>query len=376
MNKILYKLKDTVDIFLSEDKKKDYIIVTFNIMTTRERIKIKANKRVALFIANIDGEKTIDEIIKIVGNTSKESAYKLIEFLLNHHLIVPITDSSNSNLRFSRQIAFWDDFVLDRPGEETQTILENKKIILFGCGAVGSKIIEILARAGVKNIVLFDYKLLSISNSARHCYYDNKKINNKKVKVLSEFLLKINKNININTHHEKLIPNTDLSKIIDEDVDLIINTCDEPYIGHTSLKLGRYAHSKNIPLYIAGGFDAHLMSSGELISPPFTPCIDCIQNTFSNALQGWKPIYSQLPTPHQHNIPKNHDNNKYIIGGPGGLEAMSNFSANFSCIKLLHFLLNDSAFEYNNYRYEYLINSGQLTKVELLKQQGCDTCNG
>ncbi|MBQ4796855.1 ThiF family adenylyltransferase, partial [Pectobacterium versatile] len=100
-----------------------------------------------------------------------EDVIKLIEFLLNQHLIFNVAHPIHDDLRFSRQITFWDDFVLDRPGQETQAILENKKIVLFGCGAVGAKIIDILARAGINHITLIDYKIMSEASVVRHNYY-------------------------------------------------------------------------------------------------------------------------------------------------------------------------------------------------------------
>ncbi|MCL6361824.1 HesA/MoeB/ThiF family protein [Pectobacterium polaris] len=375
MNSKKYKIKETVDVFISENEQENTVLLTFHIMTTRDRIEIKTNKHVASFIASLDGEKSIHDIIHPMGNIRLDEISKLMDFLLNHHLIFDVENKENDNLRFSRQITFWDDFVLDRSGKETQSILENKKIVLFGCGAVGAKIIEILVRAGINNVTLIDYKSMSASNAVRHCYYSDDYIGKPKVEALSEFLTNINKNIKIHTNFEKFVPNSDLSTLIPDGADLIINTCDEPYIGHTSLKLGRYAQSKNIPLYVSGGFDAHLMSSGELIFPPRTPCIDCAQSTFSKALKGWKPVYSMVEnqpsvslTPVQ--------NNHYIPGGPGGLAMMSGFSANLCCMQLLHFLLDDSAFSYNNHRHEYLPNSGLMTQFELVKQDGCKICNG
>ncbi|MFJ5510108.1 HesA/MoeB/ThiF family protein [Pectobacterium jejuense] len=375
MNSKKYKIKETVDIFISENEQENTVLLTFHIMTTRDRIEIKTNKHVASFIASLDGEKSIHDIIHSMGNIRLDEISKLMDFLLNQHLIFDVENKENDNLRFSRQITFWDDFVLDRSGKETQSILENKKIVLFGCGAVGAKIIEILVRAGINNVTLIDYKSMSASNAVRHCYYSDDYIGNPKVEALSEFLTNINKNIKIHSSFEKLVPDSDLSTLIPDGADLIINTCDEPYIGHTSLKLGRYAQSKNIPLYVSGGFDAHLMSSGELIFPPRTPCIDCAQSTFSKALKGWKPVYSMVEnqpsvslTPVQ--------NNHYIPGGPGGLAMMSGFSANLCCMQLLHFLLDDSAFSYNNHRHEYLPNSGLMTQFELVKQDGCKICNG
>lgn len=373
----VYKVKDTVDVFISENEQNSTVILNFHIMTTRDRIEIKTNKHVARFIASFDGEKNLSEIVSEIGNLKSEDVTKLIEFLLNQHLIFNVAHPIHDDLRFSRQITFWDDFVLDRPGQETQAILENKKIVLFGCGAVGAKIIEILARAGVNHITLIDYKIMSEASAVRHNYYSYKRVGEPKVDVLSDFLARINKNILIKKHFEKLMPDSDLSKLIPDDTDLIINTCDEPYIGHTSLKLGRYAQSKKIPLYVAGGFDAHLMSSGELINPPKTPCIDCTQNTFSRALKGWKPVYSMIENPRSFaSTPVNVESNNYISGGPGGLAIMSGFSASLCCMQLLHFLLDDSAFAYNNRRYEYLPNNGNMTQFELEKQDGCEICNG
>lgn len=373
MNFKIYKIKETVDVFISENEVNNNVKLTFHIMTTRDRIELNTNKNVARFIASFDGIKTVNDIINEIGVVRQEEVGKLIDFLLNQSLIYDNDDICYSEPRFSRQVAFWDDFVLERLGTETQSILENKKIVLFGCGGVGSKIIEILVRSGVKEITLIDYKILSSSNSTRHCYFDYKKVGNRKVDVLSDFLFSINSQIKVTTYFEKLLPTSDLSHIIPNDTDLIVNTCDEPYIGHTSLKIGRYAQKRKIPLYISGGFDAHLMSSGELIYPPYTPCIDCVQNTFSKALKGWKPVYSVVSSDETKVSKK--DIGAYIQGGPGGLAMMSGFSANLSCMKLIHFLLNDSAYEYINKRIEYLPNTGDITSFELIKQSKCEICN-
>lgn len=373
MNSKKYKIKETVDIFISEEEHNDNVTLTFHIMTTRDRLEIKTNKNVARFIASLDGIKTINDIATEMGMLRSKDVNKLINFLVTQHLIFDVEDINDIDPRFSRQITFWDDFVLDRPGIETQKILETKKVVLFGCGAVGSKIIEILVRAGVRNITLIDYKSLSESNALRHCYYNYREIGKPKVDVLSDFLTRIDSKAKITRHFDKLVPTSNLLPIIHDDTDLIINTCDEPYIGHTSLKLGRYAQARRIPLYVSGGFDAHLMSSGELIFPPHTPCIDCAQHTFSKALKGWKPVYSLVNSPQIKT--SNPIYNNYIPGGPGGLAMMNGFSANLCCMKLINFLLDDSAYSYVNSRYEYLPNEGKMTNFELVKQNGCKICN-
>ncbi len=193
------------------------------------------------------------------------------------------------------------------------------------------------------------------------------------------YLSRINSNLNVIGYEEKLIPSTDLSQWIDSDASLIINSCDEPYIGHTSLKVGRFAAERNIPFYVAGGFDAHLMSSGELIYPPLTPCIDCAQKTFTKSLEGWKPTYSNTADNNTLVTEYSEVNsivsfNNYQIGGAGGLAMMSGFSANLSALKILQFLTEDYNYNYKPFRYEYLPNTGELTQFEMLKQEHCNVC--
>ncbi|MGX3047287.1 hypothetical protein ACWIUH_05505, partial [Ursidibacter arcticus] len=189
----------------------------------------------------------------------------------------------------------------------------------------------------------------------------------------------INSLASIQIFNEQLLPHTDLDCWIDNDTDLIINTCDEPYIGHTSLKVGRFAHSKNIPIYVGGGFDAHLMSSGELINPPNTPCIDCTQKTFNIALKDWKPTYSNVVdnintvTSGVHSYFSKIEN--YQIGGAGGIATMSGFSAYLSGLTLLRFLVENEFYHYKTVRYEYLPNSGEMTEFEMTKQEKCNVCN-
>ncbi|MFZ4214186.1 ThiF family adenylyltransferase [Pantoea endophytica] len=375
INKI-FKIKDTVDIYVSENKENDTILINFHVMTTRDRIEIKTNKNVSIFLALLDGNNSIENIMLEMGIKDSTIANDLVNFLLDHRLIFDVSKVDNSNSRFNRQTAFWDDFVLDRSGNESQLILENKKIVLLGCGATGSKILEILVRAGVNNITIVDYKNLSVSNRSSHNYYSKDYVNAPKVTAFQQYLLRINKQLTINSFHEKLLPHTDISQWIPDDTNLIINTLDEPYIGHTSLKIGRYAQSKKIPFYVGGGFDAHLMSSGEIVNPPHTPCIDCIQNTFSNALADWKPIYTSVEKltnklAHPHSV----ERANYIIGGAGGLSAMSSYSASLSALKLLNFLLDDSAFSYENARLEYLPNKGEITRFEFKHQPECEICN-
>lgn len=379
LNKV-FNLKNTIDIFVTETESPNKVLLTFHKMTTRTRIELIVGKSVAEFLALLDGLKTVKSILKELGNFNETEALSLITFLQEQHLIVDNCESNEVSPRFSRQIAYFDDMILDRSGSDTQTKLASKKIVILGCGSVGAAIAETLVRAGISKLSLVDYKIITESCMDRHLFTRLDHIGLSKVEVLADYLRSIDTSVKIKTYQEHLLPKTDLSKWIQNDTDLIINSCDEPYIGHIALKIGRYAQTKNIPLYIAGGFDAHLMSSGELVYPPHTPCIDCAQQTFTKALGNWKPTYSDtarleniLETQETIQIPSD-ISASYQIGGAGGLVMMSCFSAHLSCLKILQFLAEDSAYDYKSIRYEYLLNDGELTSFEMLKQEYCHVC--
>lgn len=371
-----YKIQDTIDVYVKDLFENDKVIITFHKMTTRQRVEIITKKNVAEFLALLDGKRSTVQILKMLGEFSELEAEKLITYLLKEHLLIDSTLKNEVDERYERQINYFDDMILDRSGSETQNILGSKKIVILGCGSIGSNIAEILVRSGVESLTLVDYKKITRGNIDLHLYANTEDIDQLKVDVLAVYLNKINSKVKILKHNQKLLPSTDLSKWIDDNNDLVINTCDEPYIGHTSLKLGRYLQSKNIALYVAGGFDAHLMSSGELIYPPFTPCIDCSQQTFTKALDGWKPTYSLIET--SGSIIENDkfvQESNYTVGGSGGLIMMSSFSANLSCMKIIQFLCEDSTLDYTPIRYEYLANKGVMTEFSLSRQENCNVCN-
>ena len=52
-------------------------------------------------------------------------------------------------------------------GEGSTQILKDKKVLVFGCGGVGSYVIEGLVRTGVANFIIVDNDTVSKSNINR-----------------------------------------------------------------------------------------------------------------------------------------------------------------------------------------------------------------
>lgn len=372
LNKI-FKIKDSIDVFVSETESPEKVLVIFHKMTTRDRVELLAGRPVAEFLALLNGQRSTLDVLNELGGVDVDEAGRLIQFLLDQRLIIQASGIEIEDIRYKRQIAYFDDLVLDRTGEMTQELLKAKHVTIFGCGGVGGAIAETLARVGVGGVALIDYKHVLEGNLGRDTYSQRSDIGKPKVGVLKTFLENINHQINVSAIDEILLPYTDLGRLISSNTHLVVNSCDEPYIGHTSLKLGRYLQERRIPLYVTGGFDAHLMSSGELIYPPFTPCIDCAQKTFSNALGEWKPTYlsvSDGQNEHEVFAEKN-----YSLGSSGGCSAISAFSAHLASLRIIELLSEDSRMKFDTVRHEYLMNSGLVTNFWMEKQEGCSVCN-
>jgi len=190
MLKSIYKIKDTVDIFVSTTESAEKFLLTFHKMTTRARTEILVSKDIVELLALIDGKKSILNILEEMGGFDHASAFHLIKFLVNHKIIIDISEIESSDLRYKRQISYFDDLITNKSGSESQKILQSKKVVVLGCGAVGGDIVEILARAGVENFILLDYKKITLSNTRTHLFASIDTINKPKTVALSEFIKK------------------------------------------------------------------------------------------------------------------------------------------------------------------------------------------
>ena len=371
----MYKIRDSVDIYVIP-KNDELVELQFYKINTREKLNIEIDRRVCEILPKIDGETTIKNILDSISIDFDEVDVKdFLDLLVDHGYAKNSHDQLNKesvdNNRFSRQINYFDDLVSFQDGVETQNDLQSKHVFILGCGAIGGSIAILLARAGVKKFTLIDYKKVSKSSIGRHLYADNTNVDEYKTKALSEYIKRIDKNILIKTIEMMFLPTSDTLSIINDDVDIVINSADEPYIGHTTLKLGRELWNRNIAVYAAGGFDAHSMSTGELIAKGLTPCADCYANTFQKALKDWKPTYAEP------NAEKSVSDIAFTsnIGGPGGLCSQALFSSSFAAINIIDFLIQKNKTKNMIARRgEFLPNQGIMTWVDLKTQGGCNVC--
>ncbi len=95
-------------------------------------------------------------------------------------------------MRYSRQIIF--EYI----GKDKQELLKKSKVAIIGCGGLGTRTAELLARAGVGEITLIDKDKVELSNLQRQSLFKESDIGRDKAEAAKEELHKINSQIKIN----------------------------------------------------------------------------------------------------------------------------------------------------------------------------------
>lgn len=365
MDSLIYKIKDSVDLFLSNNK---YIMAYY--MNTRQRKSFKVNDAFVHLLENIDGERTLRELKEVMRrecSVSGEDVENAVKMLLDNRIITErngnsaVLDAADME-RYVRQINYFSEFLgSEEEGVKAQKRVNDAHIMIFGCGAVGGDIALELVMAGVREITLFDYDKVEKSDAGRHMFYSEEALGMPKTDALKRKLEQIDGKAVVHIINQSLRPEDDIEHMIMA-ADFVVNTLDEPYIGYTSSKISRVCVKHSIPHFIAGGFDAHLASTGELIVPYVTPCVECYAAHFKETLKDWKPRKHPVKT-------------RYAE--IGGLASMSLFSASFAAVEIIKYIaglveMKDSF----KVRGELLFHDLSLSYLDVKKNPDCPVCGG
>lgn len=133
-------------------------------------------------------------------------------------------------------------------GKENVKILNNKKVLLFGCGGVGSFILEALVRAGVGTIDIVDKDVVDITNINRQLIATYDTIGKDKVEVAKVRALSINPNIIVTTY--KIFFDENTTEIDFSKYDYIIDAIDSV---KSKIEIIKRAKEANIPIISSMG---------------------------------------------------------------------------------------------------------------------------
>lgn len=167
--------------------------------------------------------------------------------------------------RYARQILF-------KPiGEKGQQKMNEKHVMIIGCGALGTANANHLVRAGIGKITLIDRDYVEYSNLQRQQLFTEKDAQNQIPKVIAarEKLLEINSQVEIKAY---VLDVTSISlKPLLKNVDLVIDATDNFDI---RLLMNDLLQQQNIPWI----FGSCVGSSGMCftILPGETPCLQCV----------------------------------------------------------------------------------------------------
>lgn len=180
---------------------------------------------------------------------------------------------SNINEKYARHLAIkgWT--------AETQQKLISAHVFVAGAGGLGSPLLLNLVGAGIGNLTICDFDVVSISNLNRQILYSENDIGKSKVFTAAKRLKELNSSINITCI------DTPLSEdILDnlKPVDLIID-CLDNFEGR--FILNRMSLEKKIPLVHAG--ISEFFGQITFLEPGETPCLACfVQSDSENSSPG------------------------------------------------------------------------------------------
>ncbi len=170
-----------------------------------------------------------------------------------------------SDDRYSRQILFHGI------GEEGQRRIRHGRVLLCGCGALGSAIADSLVRAGVGLLRLVDRDFVELSNLQRQVLYDEQDIAEQLPKAIAagRKLAKINSSVVL----EPIVADIDHTNMLAlaQGVDLIVDGMDN---FETRFLINDAALETKIPWIYGGCVGSH----GQVmpIFPGETACLRCL----------------------------------------------------------------------------------------------------
>lgn len=139
------------------------------------------------------------------------------------------------------------DNFLDRQisliGKENNEKIVGAKIALFGVGGVGSYVLEMFLRNGIRNILLCDFDTVDETNINRQLVAYNDTIGKKKVDVAKKRAKRINEKVEMITYDEKVSEDNIYDMLKDFNPDYIIDCIDDVDAKITIMK---YAYENNI----------------------------------------------------------------------------------------------------------------------------------
>lgn len=128
----------------------------------------------------------------------------------------------------SKQQLYQRQISLDEVGEQGQELLYQARVLIVGCGGLGSAAAVYLAASGVGNIHLIDFDVVSVSNLHRQVFYTLADVGKPKTTCLKNYIKKISPFVHIETTEIQVSKNNAVAIL--QNVDIVVDCTDQLYI--------------------------------------------------------------------------------------------------------------------------------------------------
>ncbi len=229
-------------------------------------------------------------------NVSKEEITQFLEPLVRSGLVFKEEDIIASNSfgqRNVRTVEFFQSFFTqENSTKQMVNKLLNSSILVIGLGGVGSWVVEMIARMGIKRMILIDNDIIEYSNIPRQAMFSINDIGQHKVFVAKNYVESVSENIDVIAVSKKIKKASDLFLYTSE-VDLVINCADKPDVDTTNaLVTSACFMKKTVPHILCGGYDGHLSFLGQTVIPHKSSCWFCYVDSgiYESVLDGYEII--------------------------------------------------------------------------------------
>ena len=190
--------------------------------------------------------------------------------------------------RFDRQLIYFSDLAPSGvAAEECQLRLARARVVILGCGGLGSWTACGLACAGVGELVLIDDDRVELSNLNRQLLFGEADVGERKTEAASRALRGHDSTLKVETVERRVRGPQDLEDVL-EGADLLIATADWP-----PFELPRWVNraclDAGVP-YVSGGQFLPLSRVGPTVIPGRSACLECEERRIRRDY----PLYDEM----------------------------------------------------------------------------------
>lgn len=219
----------------------------------------------------------------VAGTLAQLLELGVVERRLDSHVLTAWEEE-----RYDRQLIYFADLAeADDHAELLQQRLGESRVVVLGCGGLGSWTACGLASAGVGELVLIDDDQVELSNLNRQILFRESDIGRPKVEAAAGALHAYNSRLQIKTSQCRIESSEMLDPYL-RDADLLICTADWP-----PYELPRWVNQASIRAgtpYVTAGQMLPMVRIGPWVAPGETVCLECMEATWRDAY----PRYEEL----------------------------------------------------------------------------------